>query len=66
MMRGQLKGRDEELLDLPEKLEKRLLPFQRDGVKFALSRAGRSVNKHSKVGCEHGEWCQDCRNGFHV
>lgn len=46
MIKGEFKGRDEELLVLPEKLEKRLLPFQRDGVKFALSRAGRSVNKH--------------------
>ncbi|KAG7315354.1 hypothetical protein KOW79_021442 [Hemibagrus wyckioides] len=43
MIKGEFKGRDEELLVLPEKLEKRLLPFQRHGVKFALSRAGRCL-----------------------
>uniref|UniRef100_A0A8B9RM33 Zinc finger, RAN-binding domain containing 3 n=1 Tax=Astyanax mexicanus TaxID=7994 RepID=A0A8B9RM33_ASTMX len=36
-------GADEDLLLLPEKLQKRLLQFQREGVKFALSRDGRSV-----------------------
>lgn len=43
MIKGECKGRAEELLGLPEKLEKRLLPFQRHGVEFALSRAGRFV-----------------------
>lgn len=43
MIKGRVKGGDEELLVLPEKLEKRLLLFQRDGVKFALSRAGRCL-----------------------
>ncbi|TSK67224.1 DNA annealing helicase and endonuclease ZRANB3 [Bagarius yarrelli] len=43
MPKGELKGRDAELLVLPEKLEKRLLKFQRDGVKFALSKAGRCL-----------------------
>ncbi|XP_072527347.1 DNA annealing helicase and endonuclease ZRANB3 isoform X2 [Salminus brasiliensis] len=36
-------GKDEDLLLLPEKLQKRLLPFQREGVKFALSRDGRCL-----------------------
>ncbi|XP_060767688.1 DNA annealing helicase and endonuclease ZRANB3 isoform X2 [Neoarius graeffei] len=43
MIKGECKGRAEELLGLPEKLEKRLLPFQRHGVQFALSRAGRCL-----------------------
>ncbi|XP_026803599.3 DNA annealing helicase and endonuclease ZRANB3 [Pangasianodon hypophthalmus] len=43
MLSAQAKGRDEELLLLPQKLEKRLLPFQRQGVQFALSRAGRCL-----------------------
>ncbi|KAF4093296.1 hypothetical protein AMELA_G00000470 [Ameiurus melas] len=38
-----MEGGDEELLRLPEKLEERLLRFQRDGVRFALSRAGRCL-----------------------
>ncbi|KAG9261045.1 DNA annealing helicase and endonuclease ZRANB3 [Astyanax mexicanus] len=36
-------GADEDLLLLPEKLQKRLLQFQREGVKFALSRDGRCL-----------------------
>ncbi|XP_037390218.1 DNA annealing helicase and endonuclease ZRANB3 isoform X3 [Pygocentrus nattereri] len=36
-------GKDEDLLLLPEKLQKRLLAFQREGVKFALSRDGRCL-----------------------
>ncbi|XP_053347425.1 DNA annealing helicase and endonuclease ZRANB3 [Clarias gariepinus] len=43
MMRGGGAGGTEELLDLPERLERRLLQFQRDGVQFALSRAGRCL-----------------------
>uniref|UniRef100_A0AAY4CHQ1 Helicase ATP-binding domain-containing protein n=1 Tax=Denticeps clupeoides TaxID=299321 RepID=A0AAY4CHQ1_9TELE len=31
----------EELLVLPEKLQKRLMPFQREGIEFALSQNGR-------------------------
>uniref|UniRef100_A0A4W4DN85 Zinc finger, RAN-binding domain containing 3 n=1 Tax=Electrophorus electricus TaxID=8005 RepID=A0A4W4DN85_ELEEL len=38
------RGEDEDLLLLPEKLQKRLMPFQRQGVRFALSRDGRLVN----------------------
>ncbi|KAK2819613.1 hypothetical protein Q7C36_021259 [Tachysurus vachellii] len=43
MIKGEFKGGDEELVVLPEKLEKKLMPFQRHGVKFALSRAGRCL-----------------------
>lgn len=32
---------DQELASLPEKLQKKLMPFQREGIKFALSRKGR-------------------------
>ncbi|XP_063068572.1 DNA annealing helicase and endonuclease ZRANB3 [Engraulis encrasicolus] len=34
---------DQELASLPEKLQKKLMPFQRDGIKFALSRKGRCM-----------------------
>uniref|UniRef100_A0A3B3SKA1 Zinc finger RANBP2-type containing 3 n=1 Tax=Paramormyrops kingsleyae TaxID=1676925 RepID=A0A3B3SKA1_9TELE len=34
---------DDQLLKLPEKLHQRLMPFQREGVRFALSRDGRYV-----------------------
>ncbi|XP_026872429.2 DNA annealing helicase and endonuclease ZRANB3 isoform X1 [Electrophorus electricus] len=37
------RGEDEDLLLLPEKLQKRLMPFQRQGVRFALSRDGRCL-----------------------
>ncbi|XP_028837756.1 DNA annealing helicase and endonuclease ZRANB3 isoform X2 [Denticeps clupeoides] len=33
----------EELLVLPEKLQKRLMPFQREGIEFALSQNGRCM-----------------------
>ncbi|XP_064420047.1 DNA annealing helicase and endonuclease ZRANB3 isoform X3 [Latimeria chalumnae] len=34
---------DDQLLLLPEKLRQRLLPFQREGVRFALEKAGRCM-----------------------
>nr|XP_023677386.1 DNA annealing helicase and endonuclease ZRANB3 isoform X2 [Paramormyrops kingsleyae]XP_023677387.1 DNA annealing helicase and endonuclease ZRANB3 isoform X2 [Paramormyrops kingsleyae]XP_023677388.1 DNA annealing helicase and endonuclease ZRANB3 isoform X2 [Paramormyrops kingsleyae]XP_023677389.1 DNA annealing helicase and endonuclease ZRANB3 isoform X2 [Paramormyrops kingsleyae] len=34
---------DDQLLKLPEKLHQRLMPFQREGVRFALSRDGRCM-----------------------
>ncbi|XP_036396711.1 DNA annealing helicase and endonuclease ZRANB3 [Megalops cyprinoides] len=34
---------DNQLLNLPEKMRQRLMPFQREGVKFALARNGRCM-----------------------
>lgn len=39
---------EDALQQLPKKLQEKLMPFQREGVCFALSRNGRSV--HSKAG----------------
>ncbi|XP_076159650.1 DNA annealing helicase and endonuclease ZRANB3 [Alosa pseudoharengus] len=36
-------GVDHEFASLPEKLQKKLMPFQREGIKFALSRKGRCM-----------------------
>ncbi|XP_062383557.1 DNA annealing helicase and endonuclease ZRANB3 [Sardina pilchardus] len=36
-------GVDREFASLPEKLQKKLMPFQREGIKFALSRKGRCM-----------------------
>ncbi|KAF7688242.1 hypothetical protein HF521_014248 [Silurus meridionalis] len=43
MSKAQVQSTEEELQDLPEKLKKKLLPFQRRGAQFALSRAGRCL-----------------------
>lgn len=34
-------GVDHEFASLPEKLQNKLMPFQREGIKFALSKKGR-------------------------